>query len=129
MKSSDAPKLSEHDKVLNIVRQTMLHENVLERFAFECHRREAIFEFWQPDPQQAWPDIYLELTFSGVRSLSLDTPPDCPDFAGEVVSFTCEWSGDLYSAHITTRATPSGDCHLRLIFSDLHYDRDPSRNT
>jgi hypothetical protein len=120
--------VNEPDKVLNMVRETMLHENVLERFTFECHGRQATLEFWQPDPQQAWPDIYLDLTFSGVVSLSLDTAHDRSDFAGDVVSFTCERSGDLYSAHITTRAAPSGDCQLRLTFSDLHYDRDPSRN-
>ena len=119
--------VNKHDKVLNMVRETMLHENVLERFAFECNERQATFEFWQPDPQQAWPDIYLELKFSGVQSLSLDAAPDGSDFAGDVVSFTCERAGDLYSARITTRG-PSGDCHLRLTFSDLYYDRDPSRN-
>jgi hypothetical protein len=116
------------DKVLNMIRETMLHDNELEHFTFNCFERQAVFEFAQPNPHQAWPDIQLALTFAGVSSLTLDADPSQPHFAGEVTAFECERTGDAYVARITTRSPDTRECHVHITFTDLSYARDSNRN-
>ena len=115
------------DKVHNIVRETMLHENALDRFFFEREGRRAVFEFNQMDPERSRPDSCLLLTFSGVVSLMLDVAPQCAHFGGHVTAFTCESFEGLYRARLTTRDTDSPECHLRLVFEDLEFTRRPKQ--
>jgi hypothetical protein len=58
------------DKVLAIIRETMLHENTLEAFSFRPTTGEVVLTLLQPDDRFQYSEHELLLTFSGLRSVS-----------------------------------------------------------
>ena len=60
------------DKVLAIVRETMLHENTLESLSFRPVAGEVLLALLQPDDRFQYPEHELLLTFSGLRSFIVE---------------------------------------------------------
>jgi hypothetical protein len=54
------------DKVLNMIRETMLHENAVEQFSFDFDRASARLDLSQPREDDEYPDYSLRLTFTGI---------------------------------------------------------------
>ena len=60
------------DKVLAIVRETMLHHNELESFSFQPTTGVVVLSLLQPDDRFQYPEHELQLTFAGLRTLQMD---------------------------------------------------------
>lgn len=109
------------DKVLAIVRETMLHENALRRSSFLPGSGEALLELLQPDDRAPFLDHELLLTFAGVKSLSIER---MEDGGGEdVLGIECEWVGEDYHARIVLGECGRERWSIRLTFADLTYKR------
>ena len=59
-----------HDKVLNMIRETLVHENSVEQFSFDFGRSVARLDLSQPREDEDYPDYSLRLTFSGGKRVS-----------------------------------------------------------
>jgi hypothetical protein len=64
-------EIAMHDKILSMVRATLLHENIFERIEVNLAVGEVRLILSQPDEESSWPDHELILTFQGVREFSL----------------------------------------------------------
>ena len=60
-----------HDKVLAMIRETLLHENTVERIEVNLPVGEVLLDLVQTNEKTAWPDHRLRgSTFSGVEEFS-----------------------------------------------------------
>jgi len=113
-----------HDKVLNMIRETLLHENSVEQFSFDFGRSVARLDLSQPREDEDYPDYSLRLTFSGVREFHGSCAAgDC--LQCELLGIECSRSPDGYHAIITVgrREEPPTQT-VRVIFTDLSYERE-----
>jgi len=114
------------DKVLAIIRETMLHENTLESLSFRPESGEVRLALLQPDDRFQYPEHELQLTFSGLRSLHIEGV-DVKESGGgeEVLGIECHSIIGSYEAKVSLgdRGTPRWVVHLT--FADLRYQRSP----
>ena len=113
------------DKVLAIIRETLLHENAVEGLSFSPATGEAVLSLVQPNDRYQYPDYSLVLTFSGVVSLDIDTI-GTEGGGEEVLGIECSNHQGIYRAEITIGRLGSAAWVARLSFSDLRYQRSPS---
>jgi hypothetical protein len=112
------------DKVLGIIRETLLHENTVEGLSFNPTAGEVVLSLLQPDERYQYPDHELVLTFSGVRSLSIGRSGGEVGGA-EVLGIECVNEGGLYVAKVSIGETGSAAWELQMAFTGLRYDRSP----
>ncbi len=111
-----------HDKVLGIIRETLLHENTVEDIAVRLGSGEVLMTFWQPNEKYSWPDHELRLTFSGVREFAASGTGQ--EVRSEtLLAIECVRDGDGYLAEIQIGSGDVTAWGLRLAFNDLHYKR------
>jgi hypothetical protein len=112
------------DKVLAIVRETMLHENTLESFSFRPATGEVLLALLQPDDRFQYPEHELLLTFSGLKSFIIEGA-EGRGIGEEVLGIECEAATGGYEAKVSLgdRGTPRW--LIRLTFADLRYQRTP----
>lgn len=112
------------DPVLNIIRETLLHENTVESLVVCLATGEVILPLLQPDERFAYPEHALSLTFSGVESLGIER--DNVESGGEeVLGIECRLEEGHYRAEVTIGRPETPAWALRLVFSGLRYQRSP----
>ena len=113
------------DKVLAIIRKTLLHENAVEGLSFSPATGEVVLSLLQPNDRYQYPDFSLVLTFSGVGSLAVETVGTAGG-GEEVLGIECNGVEGVYRAEITIGRPGSAAWVARLAFSGLRYQRSPS---
>jgi|GEM_PF-2850994 len=108
------------DKVLAILRETMLHENAVEDLSFRPGTGELVLTLLQPDDRFQYPDHELRLTFSGLRSLTVDGDVGLGE---DVLGITCEPAAGGYEAAVSVGDRGVPRWSLRLTFAGLRYRR------
>jgi len=110
-----------HYKVLGIIRETMLHENLVENLSVDLLAGEVILTLSQPDG--SYPDPELLLTFMGVHEVTA-TDVGCGDaYQNQVLRIDCNPHEGLYQAKITVGYEKNIHWLLRLVFTDIEYKR------
>ncbi len=113
------------DKVLAIVRETMLHENALESFSFRPAAGEVLLALLQPDDRFQYPKHELQLTFSGLRSFIVEGVEGSGGGGEEVLGIECEATMGYYEAKVSLGDRGAPRWRIRLSFTDLRYQRSP----
>jgi hypothetical protein len=111
-----------HDKVLSMIRETLLHENSVELFAYDFDRSIARLDLSQARENDEYPDYNLSLTFTGVTEFS-GALTDSQ--ATELLGIECHRRPDGYYARISVGLAggpPTKTVHL--VFGDLSYKRE-----
>ena len=113
-----------HDKVLSIIRETLLHENTIEGVSVDVCGRSVRISFAQPDESYQYPDHELTLTFHCIKEFEVQTEFEQDTPFQELLGIECQRTEDFYSAQVTLgRAGESQKCQLKLTFEDLTYER------
>jgi hypothetical protein len=113
-----------HDKVLSIIRETLVHENEIDHLTFDCRKGEVCLHISQPRADGGYPDHDLELHFTGIRELQLAPASPLPNYGGWLLGIECHREGDGYIAVIAVGvAGQPPSWTLRLAFTDLSYKR------
>ena len=110
------------DKVLNMIRETLLHENSVERFTFDFYRSVASLNLSQPREDDGYPHHSLRLTFSGVTEFSGVAAAESG--ATGLLGFECLRNPDGYHATVTMGAAGKPAVTVRLVFADMSYERE-----
>lgn len=116
-----------HDKVLGFIRETLLHENLVDYLSVDLLAGEVRLNLLQPNPHyNEYPDPELLLTFAGIHLFSAhDIGSGCRH--GEVVlGIECNAEGLVYDAVITVGSPGSVNWSIRVVFTDLRYKRSRS---
>jgi hypothetical protein len=114
-----------HDKVLNIIRETLLHENEIEEFSFDFGCSTACFDITQLREDGGYPDHALELCFSGIREFHLSSKPTELRHTDALLGIECNQVADLYRAVVSVGCLGHPPIWvLQLVFADLTYKRD-----
>jgi hypothetical protein len=111
-----------HDKVLGIIRETLLHENTFEEIAVRLDGREVLMRFTQPNETSAWPDHELLLTFSGVHEFSASRTGQEVRWQ-TLLGIECAADGGVYRAEVRVGDEEASAWILRLEFEGLSYRR------
>ena len=112
------------DKVLNMIRETLLHENSVEQFLFDFNQSVAHLDLSQPREDGEYPDYSLRLTFEGV----VEFRGSCAAAnlrQTELLGIECDRRPDGY--HATVSVGSAGEPPSRkvwLVFVDLSYQRE-----
>jgi len=111
-----------HDKVLSMIRETLLHENSVELFAYDFSHSVARLELSQSREDDQYPDYSLSLTFSGVTEFA----GALTDFhATDLLGIECEPRADSYHATISVGLLGGPPAKtVRLVFEDMSYQRE-----
>jgi hypothetical protein len=113
------------DKVLNIIRETLLHDNEIEEFAFHFEHGAARFTIAQPRDDGGWPDYELELLFSGIREFRLSSVPTELSWKNGLLGIECKKCNDAYHAIVSVGSSGHPPVWtLHLVFTDLTYKRE-----
>jgi hypothetical protein len=112
------------DKVLAIVRETMLHENTLENFSFRPATGEVLITFLQPDDRFQYPEHELLLTFSGLKAFIVEGVEEGGG-GEEVLGIECESTTGGYEAKVYLGDRGERRWMIRVTFADLRYQRSP----
>lgn len=113
-----------HDKVLGFIRETLLHENLVDSLLVDLRASEVRLNLLQPNPDyQEYPDPELLLTFTGVREFSARDVGSGDRVYEEVLGIECTAEGGTYQAVITVGQRGSASWSIRLVFADLRYRR------
>ena len=112
------------DKVLAIIRETMLHENTLESISFRSGTGEVLLALLQPDDRFQYPEHELLLTFSGLRSFSVEGVEGSGG-GEEVLGIECNSTMGIYEAKVSLGDRGAPRWVIRLTFADLRYQRSP----
>jgi len=113
------------DKVLNIIRETLLHENEIEEFSFDFGGSVACFDITQLRSDGGYPDHALELRFTGVRDLRLSSVPTDLRLPNALLGIECSREADIYRAVVSVGFVGHPPVWtLELAFSDLSFKRD-----
>ena len=116
-----------HEKVLGFIRETLLHENLVNSLSIDLLAGEVRLNLLQPNPNYLeYPDPELLLTFSGVRELSARAVGLGDRYNEEVLGIECTAIGGVYRAVITVGNPGSASWSIRLVFADLRYKRSRS---
>jgi hypothetical protein len=113
------------DKVLAIIRETMLHENTLEGVSFRPATGEVLLALLQPDDRFQYPEHELLLTFSGLRSFTIEGGEASGGGGEEVLAIECESAMGGYEARVSLGDRGARRWMIRLTFADLRYQRSP----
>src|SRR4051794_12572627 len=108
------------DKVLAIVRETMLHENTLEDFSFRPATGELLLALLQPDDRFQYPEHELLLTFSGLKWFIVEAV-DGGGGGEEVLGIECESTVGGYEAKVSLGDRGATRWMIRVTFADLRY--------
>jgi hypothetical protein len=111
-----------HDKVLKMIRETLLHENSVEQFTFDFHRSVAHLDLSQPREDGDYPDHSLRLTFTGVTAFS--GVATVAANGTELLGVECRPDSNGYHATVTVGVAGKTTKTVRLIFSDMSYERE-----
>jgi hypothetical protein len=112
------------DKVLAIIRATLLHENTVESLSFHPNAGEVVLSLLQPNDRYEYHDYELILTFSGIRSFTLDR--DGAIGTGEMIlSMECVQDQESYRVEIIIGQPSTPGWRVQLVFTGLKYKRFP----
>ncbi len=111
-----------NDKVLNMIRETLLHENTFEEIAVRLGEGEVLMRFTQPNETCAWPDHELRLTFSGVRMFAASQTHQEVRWQ-TLLGIDCAPEGEAYRAEIRVGDGEVTAWVLHLEFDGLRYKR------
>lgn len=113
-----------HDKVLSMIRATLLHENSVERFTFDFDRAAARLDLLQPREDYEYPDYSLQLSFTGVREFSGGSSSHDQLHKTDLLGFDCRRDADTYHAIVTTGHVGEPPVWtVRLVFTDMTFKR------
>ena len=113
-----------HDNVLGFIRETLLHENLVDSLSVDLLAGEVRLNLLQPNPDfHEYPDPELWLTFTGVREFSARNVGSDDRFGMDVLGIECTTDGDVYQAIFTVGDPGSASWSIRLAFADLRYKR------
>ncbi|WP_422929082.1 hypothetical protein [Singulisphaera sp. PoT] len=112
------------DKVLAIIRETMLHENILESMEFRPGTGEVVLRITQINDRSAWPDYELTLTFSEVRTFTVTRSGSFDRLGDEILSFECRAESGYYEAMIGV-GVGFAEWSVQMTFNGLRYQRRP----
>ena len=111
------------DRVLAIVRETMLHKNTVVGIAFLPSTGELLLTLLQPDEQYQYPDHELRLTFSGVASFVVEGMGGNHSAWQSILGIECRQSGGRYEASISVGSHEWENWLIRVVFVGLKYRR------
>ncbi len=111
------------DKVLAIVRETLLHENTVECLSFRPATGEVCPTLLQPDEKYEYPDHELLLTFSGVRSFDVAAPDGEPCRGEALLTFECAAGDGNYRARVSVGGPREPGWVFRVVFERLRFKR------
>jgi hypothetical protein len=112
------------DKVLGFIRETLLHENLVDSLSVSLADGEVRFNLIQPNQDHhQYPDPELLLTFSGVQESSVRSGASCERRGETVLGIECIIEGRLYRAIITVGDSSAVSWSIEVIFADLRYRR------
>jgi hypothetical protein len=115
------------NKILGFIRETLLHENLVEGLSVDLLAGEVRLNLLQPNPDyHEYPDPELLLTFSGVREFSARDVGPGGRYGEDVLGIECTAEGTLYQAVITVGHPGSASWSIRLVFAGLCYKRSRS---
>lgn len=114
-----------HDKVLGFIRETLLHENIVDRLSVDLSLGEVRLNLLQPNPDY-YPDPELLLTFGGVREFLVRDVGSGDRYGDELLGIDCAAEQDVYCAVITVGNAGSASWWIHLVFADLRYKRTRS---
>jgi hypothetical protein len=113
-----------HDKVLGFIRETLLHENLVDSLCVALVDGEVRLNLLQPNQDYyQYPDPELLLTFSGVQEFSSRLVAPCERRGETVLGIECTLEGGLYRAIITVGDPTAVSWSIQLIFTDIRYRR------
>jgi len=112
------------DKVLAIVRETMLHENTLESLSFRPGTGELFLALLQPDERFSYPEHELLLTFTGLKAFFVEGKEDS-GMGEDVLGIECESTVGGYEAKVRLGNRGVACWMIRVTFTDLRYRRSP----
>ena len=113
------------DKVLNMIRETLLHENAVEQFSFDFSRASARLDLAQPRGGDEYPDYSLRLTFTGITEFHGGSAPGNHLLETNLLDIECSRVADAYQATVTVGRTDKPPAwSVRLVFTDLSYERE-----
>ena len=113
-----------HDKVQNIIRETLLHENTIQRIWIDVDQSVVKIEFTQPNEHYQYPDHELTLVFHNIKELviQIENQPIAP--FQELLGIECQRTENVYSATMKFGQTnKSLTRQLKIVFEDLTYQR------
>lgn len=113
------------DKVLAIIRETMLHENSVEGISFRPANGEILLSLLHPDDRWQYPEHELQLTFSGVRSFAIDDARGDRCHGETLLGFQCEAKEGIYAAEISIGDPGTPRWVMSVVFAGLRYQRSP----
>jgi hypothetical protein len=116
-------EIAMHDKILSMVRATLLHENIFERIEVNLAVGEVRLILSQPDEESSWPDHELILTFQGVREFSLNGQGGGKSQVEMLLGMECQVSEGMYRAEFSVGVPGHPNWLLRMKFKDLNYRR------
>jgi hypothetical protein len=111
-----------HDKVLGIIRETLLHENTVEDIAVRLSDGQVVITFSQPNEESSWPDHELRLTFDGVREFIASATGHETRWT-TLLGIECGRDANDYQAEISIGEAGATEWVLRLRFGDLRFKR------
>ena len=113
------------DKVLNMIRETLLHDNSLEEFSFDFDRATARLDLSQPREDDEYPDYSLRLTFAGIREFHGGSTPGDHLHKTDLLGIDCSRVADAYHATVTAGHTGESPAWtVRLVFTGMSYERE-----
>lgn len=113
------------DKVLNVIRETMLHENSVEQFSFDFDRAAARLDLSQPREDDEYPDYSLRLTFTGITEFHGSSTRGNHLHETDLLGIECSRVADAYHATVTVGRTDKPPAwSVRLVFTDMSYERE-----
>src|SRR5688572_12959047 len=118
-----------HDKVLGIIRETLLHENEVDQLSFDFRQGNAVLHMRQPRADYGYPDHDLELHFTGIREFQILPATADLSCGGCLLGVECLRKEDSYHAVVAVgSAGRPATWTLHLAFTDLSYKRYANDN-
>src|SRR5580692_9451763 len=113
-----------HDKVLGFIRETLLHENILDSLSIDLEEAEVRLNLLQPSPDyHQYPDPELLLTFLGVHEIAVRPVGTLKRGVQTIMGMECTSEEGLYRTMITVGDSEAARWSVSLTFSDLRYKR------
>lgn len=112
------------DKVLNIIRETLLHESEVESFTFDFESGLARLSIAQLRDDGGYPHHDLELSFAGIQGFSLSSQETGLRIPNALLGIECSREADVYRATVSVGVLGNPVVWtLALTFTDLTFKR------
>ncbi|MDB5351129.1 MAG: hypothetical protein JWN86_2376 [Planctomycetota bacterium] len=114
------------DKVMAIVRATLLHENTVKEVSISPGSGDVHLSLLQPNDRFQYPDYRLVLTFSAVRSFAIEDVRGEEDRGVTVLGIECTAEQGVYKVEFLVGDMGVVRWVMRLVFVESRYQRSPS---